>query len=57
LEDIDERKIDLGYRLVEPVFFEKFGIFGMPNKREMGVQDETVVTDGHRVAVARGRWL
>src|SRR5689334_5020061 len=47
LKNENERQIDLGYGLVEPVFLEEFGIFGMPDKGQMGVQDEAEIPRRH----------
>jgi hypothetical protein len=47
LEDKDKRKVDLRDRFVEPIFFEKFRIFGMPDERQVGVKDQAEVPNGH----------
>src|SRR5690606_38080679 len=52
-ENENERKIDLGYRLVKPIFFEKFGIFGMPHERKMCVKDKAEISERHILRIRK----
>src|SRR5258708_40253395 len=48
LKDKNQRKIDLGDRLVKPVFLKKFGIFRVPDKRQVSVKDQAEISSWHR---------
>ena len=54
LKNENQRKIDLGDRLVKPVFFKKFRIFRMPDKRQVSVEDQAEISDGHDLV--SGQW-
>jgi hypothetical protein len=41
---VDQRDIRLRDRLVEPVLLKKLVVFGMPDKRQVGVQDQREIT-------------
>ena len=40
VEHLEQRKIRLGDRLVEPVLFQELGILGMPHVWEVGMKDD-----------------
>ena len=44
LHHIKEREISFGDRLVQPIFLEKLGIFGMAYEGKVGVEDGSYVT-------------
>jgi len=46
-ENRDERQVTFRYGFKEPVFFQESWMLGMANKRQMGVEDERQITDGH----------
>src|SRR5688572_31986263 len=48
LKNEDKRKVNLRYCFVEPVLFEKLRILRVPDKRQMGVKNETEVSDWHK---------
>ena len=55
LKDEYKREIDFSDRFEKPVFFEEFGIFRMADKRQVGMEDQAEVTDGHIVIVRSHR--
>jgi hypothetical protein len=44
LHHIDEGEIGFGDRFVQPIFFEKLGIFGMAYEGKVGVEDGSYIT-------------
>ena len=58
VDHVEQRNVRLGDGLVEPIFFEEIVVLGMANERQMGVQDQAEVTDGHvRVGLEMGGCL
>jgi hypothetical protein len=47
LHHVEEGKIGFGNCLVQPILLEEFGIFGMTNEGEMGVENWSYITEGH----------
>src|SRR5216684_5665521 len=44
IHDLDERQVGFGDGLEEPVLLQKMLVLRMPDKRQMGVEDEGEVT-------------
>ena len=44
---IEEGQIGFGDGFVEPIFFEKLWVLGMPDKRQVSVQNRSDVSEGH----------
>jgi len=56
LHHVEEGKISFGNCLVQPILLEKFGIFGMTNEGEMGVENGSYITEGHDRGLRGARW-
>src|SRR5947209_1615577 len=47
LHHLQQRNVSLGDRFEEPVFFEKMFVLGMPDERQMRVENEREMTISH----------
>jgi hypothetical protein len=47
LHHVEEGEVSFGYRFIQPILLKKFGIFGMTNEGEMGVENWSYITEGH----------
>jgi hypothetical protein len=54
LKDKDERQINFGYRLLEPIFLKELRIFRMPDKRQVCVQNEAEISGWNKVSGREG---
>src|SRR5262249_26982237 len=52
LENLKQRNVRLTDCFKEPVFFEEIVVFGMANKRQVGMKDQAQVTGFHNICVA-----
>ena len=48
LEHLHERQVGAGDPLVEPLLLHHRGVLGMPDERQVGVEDEREISGGHR---------
>ncbi len=53
VEDADDRDVGLGERLEEPVLLEERRVLGVPDVREVGVEDGAPVPGGHGLPYRR----
>ena len=52
VEDFQQRDVGFGDGLVEPILFEEVVVLGMADERQVGVQDQTEITERHGTPTA-----